>query len=77
MCIFKKRVKILPIIFPDKGNKYLEKKCIICTIIFNNNYVTLPCGHIFHSECILQWISKKQTCPVCRMKLSWTKRQII
>jgi hypothetical protein len=28
----------------------------------------LPCGHLFHSKCILQWedISKEKTCPMCR-----------
>lgn len=76
MCIFKSNTKILPIVFTDKSNKYLEDSCVICSSKFNNNYVALPCGHVFHSECVLQWISKKLTCPVCRMKLEWTTKKI-
>ena len=74
MCIFEKNAKILPIVFTDKSNKYLEDNCVICSNKFNNNYIALPCGHVFHSDCILQWINKKLSCPTCRMKLAWTKK---
>ena len=40
----------------------------------NDNEVSLPCGHAFHSDCILTWISKKMECPYCKTKLSWTSR---
>ena len=54
-----KKSKILPIVFP-KNNKFNETKCIICFCEFeNNNEVSLPCGHVFHSDCILSWIEKK------------------
>ena len=30
----------------------------------------LPCAHIFHSECVLDWLTNHQcTCPVCRYEL--------
>jgi hypothetical protein len=25
-----------------------------------------PCGHLFHSDCISEWIRRKSTCPTCR-----------
>lgn len=27
---------------------------------------TLACGHAFHKGCIVGWLAKKRTCPVCR-----------
>lgn len=39
--------------------KELEKQ--ICKV---------KCGHVFHMECLNQWISmSKDTCPLCRFKL--------
>jgi len=28
--------------------------------------VAFPCLHIFHSDCLLPWLSRKTTCPTCR-----------
>ena len=42
--------------------------CVICLCaIDENTYCELsPCAHTFHSRCIQQWLTNKQTCPVCR-----------
>lgn len=29
----------------------------------------LPCGHILHSHCLLNWLQRQQTCPICRMSV--------
>lgn len=49
-----------------------EDKCSICleNLEGNTNRKT-SCNHTFHKECIYQWINnKKNTCPLCRKKLS-------
>ena len=46
--------------------------CIICTEGFNIGDVVmrLPhCGHVFHEECALSWLTKHNTCPYCRREL--------
>jgi uncharacterized membrane protein YgcG len=30
---------------------------------------TLECGHTFHSNCISDWMSKQNKCPICRDKI--------
>jgi hypothetical protein len=29
----------------------------------------LPCGHIYHKTCLIEWLKKHATCPVCRFEL--------
>ncbi|GAB1599997.1 E3 ubiquitin-protein ligase RNF181-like isoform X2 [Argonauta hians] len=43
-------------------------QCTICLGEFmeNNEVKTLPCKHQFHSNCILPWLEKVNTCPMCR-----------
>lgn len=36
-----------------------SNKCVAC----------IPCGHIFHKECIYAWYPKRKTCPSCRAKI--------
>ena len=34
-----------------------------------HNYMVTPCNHIFHTECLENWMSYKLQCPVCRTPL--------
>jgi hypothetical protein len=49
-----------------------EEICSICLDNYRDgqNTITLPCKHIFHSECILKWFDSKSTCPYCRMNFN-------
>ena len=40
--------------------------CPICqeNLIIDN--VSTSCGHIFHRNCLMEWLHKKNECPVCR-----------
>ena len=42
--------------------------CIICYVPFRegDKIGDLPyCNHVFHSDCLKQWIARKNTCPMC------------
>ncbi|GER43993.1 RING/U-box superfamily protein [Striga asiatica] len=45
--------------------------CAICKDSFvGGSFASrLPCGHVFHSPCILPWLSARSTCPLCRREL--------
>lgn len=47
--------------------------CVICYNEINirnrTGYMLAPCDHIFHKECLLQWMDVKMECPVCRTEL--------
>ncbi|CAN8232331.1 unnamed protein product [Cochlearia groenlandica] len=45
--------------------------CTICLEGFNDGerVVTLPCGHEFKEECIVNWFQINHVCPLCRFKL--------
>ena len=53
---------------PPKEMK-VEPSCSVCLENYRSqsSLCGLPCGHVFHHECILQWLhSDKHCCPVCR-----------
>ncbi len=43
------------------------EQCSICLNNLEGACKTLPCGHVFHRRCILQWKrTGHHTCPYCR-----------
>ena len=70
---------LTPMIYKDfiiktKENIENVNMCIICTEEFkgNDEIVVLKCStkHVFHENCIKQWIGKKAECPICRYDLT-------
>jgi hypothetical protein len=45
-----------------------EDECPICFCALDeeNPVVETGCEHIFHEACLVPWLMKKDTCPVCR-----------
>lgn len=52
--------------------------CTICT----DNYdaekavAAMPCGHVFHDECLAKWLSNARNCPSCRKTLKKNQHPI-
>ena len=49
------------------GQYGLNNQCNICFDLFHENeYLKqLKCGHIFHKECLSQWMLNQRNCPSC------------
>lgn len=49
----------------------VDSRCAVCLegYSWTNNVSKLPCGHVFHSMCVFNWLSTRVTCPVCRRRL--------
>ena len=48
-----------------------NKECCVCldTQHVGQKAYKLPCGHLYHPACLLDWIKRHCTCPVCRYEL--------
>ncbi len=50
-------------------NNFKSENNKICTICFDKiklNCFILKCNHHFHIECIKEWFSRCETCPLCK-----------
>lgn len=45
--------------------------CAICTetVEAHDRISEIPCGHVFHPDCIRKWLAIRPTCPICRKQL--------
>lgn len=57
-------------------NSTCDRPTLDCVICYNDidigdreKYMLAPCDHIFHKECLTQWMEVKMECPVCRTDL--------
>lgn len=65
-------------------NDQYANSLIICTICLgeldkNSSFCTLHCHqtHIFHEDCILEWIKNENGCPICRTPIKFNVKPII
>eukprot|EP00441_Pelagodinium_beii_P013736 CAMPEP_0197663352 /NCGR_PEP_ID=MMETSP1338-20131121/57107_1 /TAXON_ID=43686 ORGANISM="Pelagodinium beii, Strain RCC1491" /NCGR_SAMPLE_ID=MMETSP1338 /ASSEMBLY_ACC=CAM_ASM_000754 /LENGTH=251 /DNA_ID=CAMNT_0043241671 /DNA_START=24 /DNA_END=779 /DNA_ORIENTATION=- len=45
-----------------------EDVCVVCqeSLIVGSKAKTMPCGHLFHDDCLIEWVKKSNSCPTCR-----------
>ncbi|CAK0779108.1 hypothetical protein CVIRNUC_004697 [Coccomyxa viridis] len=48
-----------------------EEQCAVCRMEFEpeEEVVALPCKHLYHGECISQWLKDRKACPICGREL--------
>lgn len=52
-------------------NLSVTKECSICLEEFSAGLevVLMPCSHLYHKDCIVEWLKRSHLCPYCRFKL--------
>eukprot|EP00388_Colpodella_angusta_P043237 GDKK01058871.1.p1 GENE.GDKK01058871.1~~GDKK01058871.1.p1 ORF type:complete len:196 (+),score=21.90 GDKK01058871.1:1-588(+) len=46
-------------------------ECSICQDDFavGTSVLKLPCRHVYHTDCVINWLAMNNTCPLCRLEL--------
>ena len=59
-------------IVKEKKDYENNSSCVICMCEFEigDKISTLPCAHVFHTECIADWIKREPTCPICKFTIT-------
>ncbi|XP_065627725.1 E3 ubiquitin-protein ligase RDUF2 isoform X2 [Quercus suber] len=67
----KAAIESLPTIEIVETHVSAESHCAVCKEQFElgSDAREMPCKHIYHSDCILPWLSLRNSCPVCRHEL--------
>ena len=56
----------------SRAKKELEPPtCAVCCeqIKLKNKGMFMPCGHIYHPDCLKPWLEVNNNCPICRFEL--------
>ncbi|XP_047330997.1 E3 ubiquitin-protein ligase RDUF2-like [Impatiens glandulifera] len=67
----KESIESMPIVEIGDSHISSESCCPVCKDDFEigSSAREMPCKHIYHSDCILPWLSLHNSCPVCRHEL--------
>ncbi|KAJ8985355.1 hypothetical protein NQ317_008386 [Molorchus minor] len=55
-------------------NENISKEGLQCPVCLKDHTKgevakKMPCNHLYHGECIMPWLSKTNSCPLCRYEL--------
>lgn len=58
----------------DADRRDRQVLCSICMdeiVRESGDALALPCGHVFHEECVSAWLRRQERCPTCQMRVMW------
>lgn len=67
----KAAIESMPVVKIVESHVSKESHCAVCKEEFelDTEAREMPCKHIYHGDCILPWLSLRNSCPVCRHEL--------
>ncbi|CAA6669392.1 unnamed protein product [Spirodela intermedia] len=67
----KAAVESMPTVEIEEDHVGTDSHCAICKEAFELGAEAreMPCKHIYHQDCILPWLSIRNSCPVCRHEM--------
>lgn len=59
--------------------KLLTMECVICKedMLLEGHGACIPCGHVFHLECLGPWLAANNSCPICRKECIAKSMQLL
>ncbi|KAK4774752.1 hypothetical protein SAY86_009687 [Trapa natans] len=72
----KAAIESMPITRINGDHTGIELQCAVCKELFELGVEAreMPCKHLYHSECILPWLSTHNSCPICRHEMPLNRR---
>ncbi|XP_042013181.1 LOW QUALITY PROTEIN: probable E3 ubiquitin-protein ligase RHC2A [Salvia splendens] len=67
----KAAIESMPTIDISDDHVDIESYCAVCKEAFEvgGEAREMPCKHLYHQDCIMPWLSLRNSCPVCRHEL--------
>ncbi|KAK4339160.1 hypothetical protein RND71_040622 [Anisodus tanguticus] len=64
-------IDALPTVKITQRHLNTDSQCPVCQDNFElgSDVKQMPCKHIYHSDCIVPWLVRHNSCPVCRLEL--------
>lgn len=55
----------------NEGNHKQLVECELCLVdyVSGDELLRLPCMHFFHTSCVMPWLQKSYTCPICQLNV--------
>ena len=65
-------MELLPSTIINEKKEGENNNCIICLEEFDigDSVTTLPCVHLFHTDCIKNWLKSQNHCPICKFEIT-------
>ncbi|RWW01675.1 hypothetical protein BHE74_00053742 [Ensete ventricosum] len=64
-------IDAMPTVKINQRHQRGDSHCPVCKEKFElgTEALEMPCNHLYHSDCIIPWLVRHNSCPVCRHRL--------